>query len=253
MKTAILLSGHMRSFARCLPNQFDHIYRHFPDADFYVSTVRDEDSSTAELLRARFPKSRVEIEVLDCQPEIPIPVPPVVADWQAGQNRLYSHEPYAISVHPQAVLRQLWHLNRCWEFFTNHQPAWATHYGRFIRIRPDLYFRSAHDVANAVTDGVARTPWWGRFGGINDRFAIMGHKAAEAYFTTFARLPALLEAGYPLHPERLIYGSLQESHCYIADTLRVEFAKLIWDRSTHHGSFRDPEISQIDMAHLSAA
>lgn len=262
MKTAVLIAGHMRSFARCLPTQYDQIYRHFKDPDFFVSTVKDADSDTAELLRQRFPRSRVEIEVIDCQPEIPIPVPPVAADWRAGQGRLYGHEPYAISVHPQAVLRQLWHLEKCWGFaqkavYGSGDPQGVANAGLFgrtydavIRMRADNYIRSAVISRDALSPAVALTPWWGRFGGCNDRFALMGPTAAEAYFTTFSRVGKLLDLGYPLHPERLIYASLADAGCVIDDTLRVEFSKLIWDRGPEHGTFRDPEILTIDIAHL---
>jgi hypothetical protein len=249
MKTAILISGHMRSFARCLPNQADQVFRHFAEADFFVSTVKDEDCGTAELLRERFPRARVEIEVIDCQPEIPIPVPPASADWQAGQNRLYTHEPYALSVHPQAVLRQLWHLDHLWTRYAEQLTA----YDCFVRSRPDLYFRSFAPSHTNPLPATAFVPWWGRFGGINDRFAILGHKAVEAYFTTFSRIGDLLAKGYPLHPERLIYASLTEAGCFVDDTLRAEFSKLIWDRGPQHGHFRDPEISPIDIAHLAAS
>lgn len=265
MKTAVLISGHMRSFERCLPTHYDHIYRHFDAPDFFVSTVRDEDSHTAELLRTRFPNSRVSIEVLDCQPEIPIPVPPTVADWQAGQERLYTHEPYAISVHPQAVLRQLWHLERVWDMFTPHHVT--TNYDVIIRNRADNYFRSfrmpcVHPIigtererAHEFTPRVARTPWWGRFGGVNDRFAILGAEAAAAYFKTFSRVRDLIAKGYPLHPERLVYASLMEAGCTVDDTMRVEFAKLHWDHGPKHGSFRDysEETTQADIAHLAAS
>jgi hypothetical protein len=286
MKTAVIYSGHMRSFARCLPTQIDHVFRHFPGADFFVSTVKDADSHTAELLREKIPGARVEVEVFDCQPEIPIPVPPVAADWQAGQGRLYGHEPYAISVHPQAILRQLWHLQRAWEFFRSkvgpfhlskeRNPAQEDHgYDVIIRMRPDNYFRSFESsntrsvdrhpqvaentystqlvrVSEPYGTTVARTPWWGRFGGVNDRFAVLGAKAAEAYFTTFGCINDLIAKGYPLHPERLVYASLVQSGCEVDDTLLAEFSKLVWDRSPNHGTFRDPEITQIDIAHLAA-
>jgi hypothetical protein len=267
MRTAVLISGHMRSFERCLPNQFDHVYRHFPDAEFFVSTVRDRDSETVKLLCERFPNNRVEVEVLDCQPELPIPVPPVANDWMAGRNRLYSFEPYAISVHPQAVLRQLWQLERCWDLFKSR--AQIEEYGTIIRARPDNYFRSfawphsdlttqrldecgrpSGSMVFGIPSEFAFTPWWGRFGGINDRFALLGSKAAEYYFTTYTRLTDLLAKGYPLHPERLIYASLIEAGCAVDDTLKAEFSKMIWDYGTNHGTFRDPEITMIDLAHL---
>lgn len=245
MKTAVIISGHMRSFARCLPTIAWHVLRHYPDVDFYVSTVNDRDAKTAELLRERFPKSRVEIEYIESQPEIPIPVQPTDPKWLPNQNRIFTHEPYALSVHPQAVLRQLWHLNRAWSFFVEKESPAA--YGCLIRLRPDSYFKSFKAPAH-IGSVCAHTPWWGRFGGCNDRFAIMDSLGAGAYFTTFSRLSSLLAAGCPLHPESLIHASLWEAGIDHNQHLKAIFAKLVWTHGEGHGSFRQPEILDIDLA-----
>lgn len=266
MKTAIILTGHMRTFARCLDNLHWFVFRHFPDADFFVSTIKDAQSGSAELLRAKYPKARVEIEVVDHQPELPLPLKPYAPDWTLG--RMYSHEPYAISVHPQAVLRQLWQLERGWAMANarvneglKEAYAFQRVYGLVVRCRPDLWFRSCglplfvnlmvnpHPKSICETDGSqAWCPWWGRFGGCNDRFAILGTKAAEAYFTTYSRIPKLIADGCPLHPESLVAASLQDAGCTIYDTMRAEFSTLRMD-----GTFRDPEITMVDIAHLAAS
>lgn len=284
MKTAILITGHMRTFARVLPTMQWHLRELFAGADFFISTIADRDAASAELLRERYPQARVEIVVVPHQPELPIPVAPFAQDWTIG--RMYGHEPYAISVHPQAILRQLWQLNRAWEHFrTCHEAAKGISvdgipqgYDTIVRLRPDLWFRSfenrtptsprvvdyfkRHPEGGAIvltpTDleyqqKVALTPWWGRFGGINDRFAILGAKAAYAYFTTYSRLPELLAAGCPLHPESLVKASLLQKGCMVDDTLLAEFSKLYGPENPKlNGTFRDPEITPIDIAHLGA-
>lgn len=241
MKTAIILTGHMRTFARCLDNLHWFVFRHFPDADFFVSTIKDANSGSAELLRAKYPKSRVEIEVVDHQPELPIPMKPYAPDWTLG--RMYSHEPYAISVHPQAVLRQLWQLERGWNLVPNPHT-----YASIIRCRPDLWFRSVEYPEHPNGSNMAHVAWWGCFGGVNDRFAFLGTVAAQAYFTTYSRIPKLLADGCPLHPESLVAASLRDAGCNIDDTLRAEFSTLRLD-----GTFRDPEITLVDIAHLAAS
>lgn len=248
MKTAILITGHMRTFARVIRTQQWHVYRHFPDADFYVSTVRDQDTGSIDELRKLYPKARIEVDVVDAQPELPIPVPPVAEDWTVG--RMYGHEPYAISVHPQAILRQLWQLNRAWEHFTKARGD--AEYDCVVRVRPDLWFRSFEPLFPS-DEFEALTPWWGRFGGINDRFAVLGAKAAEAYFGTYGNMPYLLEQGCPLHPESLVNASLRMMKCGVDDTLLVEFCKLYGSENPQlAGQFRNPEITEIDMAHLAA-
>lgn len=231
MSTAILISGHMRSFDRCLPNLAWMVFRHFPGADFFVSTEPDEDAAKAELLRQRFPQARVEI---DTTPQPPMVIP---------SREPWAHSPYAISVPPAAVLGQLWRLEQCWSAH-----AIDGYYDIIIRCRPDLWFHSAEGLDADLDRHGARVPWWGRFGGVNDRFAILSGYGARAYFTTFGQTPDHLRAGCPLHPESLVRASLDAAGADIDDSLRVEFSTLRKD-----GTFRQPEITAIDIAHLRSA
>ncbi len=250
MKTAILLSGHMRSFERCLPTIHWHIARHFPGADWFVSTVKDEDSPKAELLRVKYPNARVETEVVDEQPDCVADMRAkgvnLPAEWIKGKP--YTHEPYNISVHPQAVLRQLWQLEVCWELFRSKVDA--EDYDVVIRCRPDLWFHSLKRDTSGIwaTPYYAYTPYWGQFGGVNDRFAILGTKAAPYYFTTYSKIPKLVAEGCPLHPESLIAASINSApNIENSSSLFAEFSTL---RS--NGEMRGPEISTIDLARLHA-
>lgn len=252
MKTAILISGHARSFARCLPNQAWFVYRHFGECDFFCSFQPDEDAGSAELLRERFPNARVEIN-LTPQPDMQ----PFMSDlvekhlcpgtWESGSH--YMHEPYAISVSPLAVLGQLWRLQRCWDLFADPtKEGFAERYDTIIRCRPDLWFHGNCDWREPVGSDIAATPSWGRFGGVNDRFAILGGQAAHAYFTTFSQIGAHLQVGCPLHPESLIATSLERAQCEVYDYLAVEFSKMGRDGRIE----RWPEITAGDIAHAAS-
>ena len=251
MKTAIILSGHMRTFDKCLPTLAYHVFRHFPGADFFVSTVKGEDSWKADLLREQYP-DHVEIDVADEQPDcvaemrgLGVDLPP---EWVRGVP--YTHEPYAISVHPQAVLRQLWQLQHAWEFY---QKTKARDHEIVIRCRPDLWIEDAMvgQLAKAayIDGALAFTPWWGRFGGVNDRFAVLFAEAAKAYFTTYGRIPSLMAGGCPLHPESLVKASLLDQNVGLIDTLRIEFKAVHANGSTK----RNAEITMSDVAHLAAS
>lgn len=249
MKTAIILTGHMRTFDRCLPTLHWCVFRHFPDADFFVSTIADADATKAGLLRVKYPFARTEIEAVpeqpDCVAELRAAGVTLPAEWKRGQP--YTHEPAPISVHPQAVLRQLWQLRRGWELFQN--TAGAEHYDVIIRCRPDLWFHSftKPEMLGVLSGtGWCWSPWWGKFGGINDRFAIMEKGAAPRYFGTYSRIPELMNAGCPLHPESLLAASL-DNEPVIAQPLFAEFSTL---RAS--GEMRPPEISMIDLARLHA-
>lgn len=244
MKTAILYSGGMRSFDKCLANHADQVHRHFPDADFYLSTVNDDDSLKSLDLKRRYPDHIKGLDILPNQPNFTLP-PGCPPQWTPG--KFYSHEPYFISASPAAILGQLWQLQNVWNLI----PA-DKDYDCYIRIRPDIWFQEFEPPIDESWDAykirIGRsssfTPWWGRFGGVNDRFAILGAKAAEAYFTTFSAVDRLISEGAPLHPETLIKRQLEAEGCLINDTLRAVFGTL-----RTNGEMRQPEISAIDIAH----
>lgn len=212
MQTAIIISGQARTFARCLASQHWNVYRKLERAHFFVSVANDADAEAMELLRKQYPNAPVFIERV-AQPELPEP-----------PASLAAHAPYAISSPIQAILRQLWHLSRAWKFA---QENGAGDCEVFIRARPDLHFHSCNAIfAGVVGDWLARTPWWGTYGGINDRFAVLGKEAARYYFEAWDRLPEILADGCPVHPESIICASMQRGGVTISPTLGAEFAAL---------------------------
>jgi hypothetical protein len=52
-------------------------------------------------------------------------------------------------------------------------------------------------------------PWWGKFGGVNDRLAIMGSKPRSITSTPGQVIDQLLAAGCPFHPETLVMESMR--------------------------------------------
>ena len=96
------------------------------------------------------------------------------------------------------------------------------------------------------SENEAITPWWGRFGGINDRFAVLGFGAVKEYFTTYSKVERLIQMGAPLHPETLVAESMRDAGCIIRDDLKAEFSTV-----RKGGQMRPPEITSIDIAHAS--
>lgn len=251
MRTAILISGHMRSFDRCLPTLHWHVFRHFVPAvgaalradcecDFFVSTEPDEDADKADLLYEKYGAECFHFD------DTPQPTEEL-KDLGAKYEHHAAHAPYAISVPAWQVLAQLWRLERCWQFVLEANPRAAEEpYDVYIRCRPDLWIESASipEIYHRTSRWpmMALTPWWGRFGGVNDRFAILGHVAATGYFLTWSRVPDLLQSGCPLHPESLIKASLEAAGCRIDDTLDVSFSTL-----RANGERRFPEIMPQDL------
>ncbi len=233
----------MRTFDQCLPTIYWHVLRRFPGADCYISTIFDENQAKANLLAEKFPTFATKIAIApiqpDCVSEIRAQGAFLPAERMTGAR--YMFEPYAISVSPQNVLRQLWQLEQGW----NLAAASGKEYDIFVRIRPDLFFHGLElpDLEGA-SDRLALLPWWGQFGGVNDRFAILGRAAAQYYFTTYSRTSGLLKMGCPLHPETLVLSSL-EYICRREDMRKIpaEFSTL-----RDKNQMRGPEISPFDMA-----
>ena len=210
MRTAVIYSGQARSFAQVFPNQYWHVLRKLENPEFFVSVAKDDNAEAMIRLYERFDPAVVHIEHVE-QPQIPEP----------------TDEPAHLSGYPrsaskQAILRQLWALNRGWEFFQEKKNEEAD-YDVIVRIRSDLRFMRFEMPSKYHT---VYTPWWSRWGGVNDRLAVMNEDAAELYFTTFTRLDEMLANGAPLHPETLIAESLQS---FFVRPLVAEFNSLRMD------------------------
>ena len=200
MPTAILISGETRTFKWCYDNLRHYVFGRIPDLYFFVSVADDAQAKDMNRLCEHF--KNVFIEVVK-QPDIPEPaVPP------------YSIAGYAPSSPPQAILRQFWHLARVWDFFqsvTGPIPEYV------VRCRPDLFFRKLDFATHPYC---ALAPYWGGYGGVNDRFAIMPYALSRDYFRTFHRIEKFMAEGAPLHPETLLALSLGGAY---RRTLNAEF------------------------------
>jgi hypothetical protein len=99
-------------------------------------------------------------------------------------------------------------------------------------------------VKAGLHDRLAVTPWWGTYGGINDRFSLLGRTAADAFFSIYDLLPKMLEEGAPFHPETLAGYALRRAGCVIDDTLDAEFAFRRRDGTFEHMVALPQEVSR---------
>jgi hypothetical protein len=231
MSTAVIISGQMRTFSRCYPTQRWHVYRHYePDIHFFVSCVDDKNADSAELLRQHYANVHIEKwEDPDDLPEIPL--------------ELGAHAPYANAASHHQLMLQHWGNKRAWEFMWERMKHEIT---AVIRMRPDNFF---HRFVPCEQPSwmQAYTPWWGKFGGINDRFAVMGGGATFSYFNVLDKIDGLIARGCPFHPESLVAASLADSGCNVNTSLQAFFSTL---RTT--GDQRWLEICPADLAELIA-
>jgi len=229
MKVAVLVSGQCRTLDICLPSIQRQILAHFPLADLWISVADGPDADQASLLT----KSGLRVRLLEkiVQPTLD------ERDYRqrsAGGNYLIGEGPEDRTI-VQRILRQAWHLRRVYECAA----ASGENYDVYVRLRPDQWFLVGAQGLPEVTSKNAIVPWWGSFGGVNDRFAILGKQAAEAY-CWWPRLDQWLEEGCRFHPETLTKYALMRAGCKIVHS-PVSAATLKRDA---HGnlSVRRPEV-----------
>ncbi len=240
MKTAVLISGQLRTFRKCYLTQNWQIFRHYQsDLHFFASICRDDQTKDIQLLQNDY--ENVEVESYDDPldlPEIPL------------EKGVFA--PYANATSHYKLMLQHWGNKKVWDFFVSS--AATESFDVIIRIRPDLWIHRFKKPDQFQIDtyhidsrwpNTVLSPWWGKFGGINDRLAIMGKGAAVAYFTLYDAIPTLLKNGAPFHPETLLAEWLRQCGVTVESNLMTEFST-----ERMHGSRRWAEVVMSDLAEL---
>lgn len=220
MSTAILISGQMRTFAQCYLNQKWHVFRHFEDPHFFITVQDNAEAASIALLRRDYGEDHVHVE-LRTDP---------VLEVTPAMEQAWALAPYQNAAPAHQLLLQHWYQNEVWKHFQRCYAALPTlTFDTVVRLRPDQWFHSFSFSPFVPFAGLALTPWWGRFGGINDRVAVLAPDAAFAYFTVYEQIPALLAAGCPFHPESLVHAALEKAGCDINPKLSAEFSTIRLD------------------------
>ena len=233
MKTAVLISGQMRTFAKCYPTQKWQIFRHYePDIHFFVSCVDDPQAASSSLLLRNY--ENVFVERYQDPTDLPV-IPNEKGVWA----------PYANATTHDKLMLQHWGNKKVWDFFC--ASADKESFDVIIRIRPDIWIHRFEKPPNPYLTECF-SPWWGKFGGINDRLGIMGRQAGQVYFSMYDGINRLLELGCPFHPETLVVESLRRGGINVMSQLMAEFSTERMD-----GSRRWAEIVMSDIAELIAS
>ncbi len=216
----------MRTFAKCYPTQHWQIFRHYePDIHFFVSCVKDKQSAATTLLLKDY--ANVDVEFYDDPADLPkIPL-------EQGE-----FAPYKNAITHDKLMLQHWGVKKVWDFYQNKTKV---QHDTIIRLRPDLWIHRFQKPVDPHHNE-AVLPWWGKFGGVNDRLAILGYMAAESYFKVYDKIAGLLEWGCPFHPETLTGAVLRG---FNIRPLMTSFSTMRMD-----GSQRWPEILMDDLAEL---
>jgi hypothetical protein len=249
MSAAILISGQLRTFALTWPTIRWHVARRFPGAHYYVTVQRDAQAPALDLLRGHAGEHHVHARLID-DPPLDTLSPPIATLEAAG-----AYAGYANSAPVRNLLLQHWYQREVFADFCAWRQAHpqAGTFDVVVRLRADLWFQ-AFDPPRCIGATQCHVPWWGSYGGVNDRFAIMGAAAAEHYFGVYDRLGTLLAAGAPFHPETLVAASLELGQVDVRRTLMAEFGFLrLPSASGHSCTYQAPDYGHHHLAALQAA
>lgn len=238
MKTAVIITGQARTFELTRKTLDWCLFRKLPEPHFFVSVADDKHADSLKWLGEKYP---LHFEK-HSQPEIEEPKEPNL-DLHSGWPR---------SATIQNILKQFWALERGWEFFNELRPA--EHFDLFVRCRPDLWMQDIKlPKMEDVFSNDCWTPWWGTFGGINDRLAIMGWGAACAYFPVFSERQEIWKEGCPLHPETMHAHALRRKGVNVIPRLLAEFQICRLPDAEHQHPWLVPEgIMKHELAALHA-
>jgi hypothetical protein len=229
VKTAILISGQCRTLDVCLPNLVEQVLRFLPGADLWVSVANGPDAGQANLFHTVGMRLRM-LEAID-QPTLP------EFDYReqsAGGNYYIGEGPHDATI-VQRILRQAWHLRRVYDFAAGSGEG----YEAYVRLRPDQWFTVGVAGLPEITPLTAAVPWWGSFDGVNDRFAVLGKTAAEAY-CWWPRLDHFLGEGCRFHPETLTEYALRRAGCKVVHL--PAFASTLKRDAAGQVIVREPEV-----------
>jgi hypothetical protein len=191
--TAVLLTGEARTFSLCLRTQQWALFRKLPNPTFYCCVEDNEQAKDMEGLYDLYPRDRVHIKRLKTPTDLPQP-----------DEKYYDGAPYPRSGPTKRLIGAIWNMNEAWNWYAGLGGTDSL----VVKLRCDAYFHEFYAPSRLPEADEAMTLWWERYGGINDRVAFFGRKAAEAYFTTYQRIHQILAAGCSLHGESLMGGSL---------------------------------------------
>lgn len=239
MKTAVLYSGNARTISHLVGNHRFYLHRHLPNPSLFVSVAADDQAEDAKLLAKALPSAPFFYEKVE-QPYFPDREETTLCGYPRESNQL-------------GVFRQLWHLSRVWDFMNENTKA--EDFDLFVRVRCDSRFMRVElpDIGWWAPT-YSFHPRWSKWGGLNDRFAIMGRQAAELYFGTFKNLENLFAIGAPIHPETLIHTQLTENGIKPQSTLKVGFAPLRLPDENHPRPWTKAlDISGVDLLDASSS
>lgn len=210
MKTAILVSGQMRTADVCSGNQYLRVKRHCGDVGLYLHAADDEDAHKTKIYSAL----RVVVEK---QPQM---------DEKNYQEKM-GLGCYGV----QVVLRQLWAMQRVWRIMeaSDIQFDWV------VRLRPDCWFHNDLEDLAECDPACLYVPTFHNFFGLNDRFAFGGYEVMKVYMNRLDNMDEYIAAGGIFHPESHLKWTMERAG------IKVKRTQILFDLVRKTGEHVKPQ------------
>lgn len=229
MRTAILVSGQMRTLRECIPSIRKNVLEMCGSYSVFVHAADDEDAKALHEFEPQLFTYKVEP-----QPEL--------------DEKNYVHRTGRGVYGVQPVLKQLWSLRESWRLMEHNwygnRPDWV------IRLRPDCEFTTPIENLT-ITDGIASPPTvfiptFHNFHGLCDRFAFGSYEAMEVYCNRFDNLDAYCAQGGIFQPETHLEWTMRQAGVSVYRTraifnLRRKDGSIVapsWNEGCDYGDVR---------------
>lgn len=215
MKTAILVSGQMRTLDLCHPSIERHIiyrpaFQEMGGYQVYSATAQDEDAHKVSLFRKLLGETR----------------PQPLMDEKGYQEKV-GLGCYGV----QVVLRQLWALQRVWQLMDGDgfRPDWV------VRLRPDCWFHNDMEDLKDCDPNCLYVPTFHNFFGLNDRFAFGGYEVMKVYMNRLDNMDEYIAAGGIFHPESHLKWTMERAG------IKVKRTQILFDLVRKTGEHVKPQ------------
>lgn len=201
IKTAVCISGHLRTFIENFPSVKENLldkmdcdvfihtwdilglsYR-WTDADLHVTNTHQLVHKINEMYS---PKALIIENTRN------FTVKPIM------QQRLIDHRDIP------GILSMYYKVEECNNLKKDYEKQNNFTYDCVVRFRGDLYLEQPLPIDKNTNFNVLHLPIFGNFGGACDQFAYGGSAVMDRYSGLYSNIERYLHAGAPFHPERLL-------------------------------------------------
>lgn len=219
MRTAILLSGQIRSAKYCIKSLMRHVVEPL-QADIFIDTwiprAYEKDrlgnlilnTLTIDEVLSRYRPRAITIEEFDQSPLV----------QEIGRNRNESKVGYDGSDAPETKLENIYYMHyKIWRanaLKNAYEKINDIHYGRVIRLRFDLEFESFPEI-EPERNTLYIPEGWDYRGGINDLLVVGDSESIDKYCDVYVNLRKYARAGIGFHPESILRHHLEASNVRI--------------------------------------